>query len=64
VVRDVSDASLILTDQDTGQPDTFIGDPALGLFDGVNLGDQVDVTYHQSAAGDVADAVDDQAWDN
>jgi hypothetical protein len=64
VVSDASDASLILTDQDTGQPDTFIGDPDLGLFVGVNPGDQVDVTYHQSAVGDVADAVDDQAWGN
>ena len=36
----------------------------MGLFDGVNPGDEVDVTYHQSAAGDVADAVDDHAWDN
>jgi hypothetical protein len=64
VVSVVSDSSLTLTDQDTGQPDTFIGDPDLGLFDGVNPGDEVDVTYHQSAAGDVADAVDDQVWDN
>jgi hypothetical protein len=64
VVSVVSDSSLTLTDQGTGQPDTFIGDPDLGLFAGVNPGDQVDVTYHQSAAGDVADAVDDQAWDN
>lgn len=63
-VSDVSDVSLTLTDQDTEQPDTFIGDPDLGLFDGVNPGDEVDVTYHQSAAGDVADAVDDQVWDN
>jgi hypothetical protein len=64
VVSVVSDSSLTLTDQDTGQPDTFSGDPDLGLFDGVNPGDEVDVTYHQSAAGDVADAVDDQVWDN
>ncbi len=64
VVSAVSAAGLTLTDEDTGQPDTFTGDPDLGLFDGVNPGDQVDVTYHQSAAGDVADAVDDQVWDN
>jgi hypothetical protein len=64
VVSDVSDGSLTLTDPAIGQPDTFIGDPDLGLFDGVNPGDQVDVTYHESAAGDVADAVDDQVWDN
>jgi hypothetical protein len=63
-VSAVSDGSLTLTDQDTGQPDTFTADPEMGLFDGVNLGDQVDVTYHQSAGGDVADAIDDQVWDN
>jgi hypothetical protein len=63
-VSAVSDSSLTLTDQDTGQPDTFIGDPDLGLFDGVNPGDQVDLIYHQSATGDVADAVDDQVWDD
>ncbi len=64
VVTNVSDGSLTLTDQATGQADTFIGDPAMGLFDGVNPGDEVDVTYHASAAGSVADAVDDQVWDN
>lgn len=64
VVSDVSDVSLTLTDQATGQPDTFIGDPDMGLFDGVNPGDQVNVTYHESAGGWVADAVDDQVWDN
>jgi hypothetical protein len=64
VVSGVSDGSLTLTDQATGQPDTFIGDPEMGLFDGVNPGDQVDVTYHESASGFVADAVDDQVWDN
>jgi hypothetical protein len=64
VVTAVSDGGLTLTDQATGQPDSFVGDPDVGLFDGVNPGDQVDVTYHQAAAGDVADAVDDEAWDN
>jgi hypothetical protein len=64
VVSALSDGSLTLTDDDTGQPDTFSADPVLGLFDGVNPGDEVDVTYHQSASGYAADAVDDQAWDN
>ena len=63
VVSAVSDGSLTLADDATGQPDTFSGDPDLGLFDGVNAGDHVDVTYHQSAAGLVADAVGDDAWD-
>jgi uncharacterized protein DUF5666 len=62
VVSAVSDASLTLVDDATGQPDTFSGDPDLGLFDGVTPGDEVDVTYHQSAAGLVADAVGDDAW--
>lgn len=63
-VSAVSDASLTLVDDATGQPDTFSGDPDLGLFDGVSAGDHVDVTYHQSAAGMVADAVGDDAWDD
>lgn len=64
VVSMVSDASLTLTDDATGQLDTFSADPDAGLFEGVTPGDEVDVTYHQSAAGYVADAVDDQGWDN
>jgi hypothetical protein len=63
-VSAVNEGSITLTDQDTGLADTFTADPEMGLFDGVNPGDQVDVTYHQSAAGDVADAIDDQVWDN
>jgi hypothetical protein len=61
-VSAVSDASLTLVDDATGQPETFSGDPDVGLFDGVNADDAVDVTYHQSAAGPVADAVADDAW--
>lgn len=65
-VTSVSSNSLTITDSNTGQPDTFIADPNNGLelctyaFDGVHAGDQVDVTYHQTAAGLVADSVDDQ----
>jgi hypothetical protein len=62
VVSSVSDASLTLVDDATGQPDTFSGDPDMGLFDGVVPGDEVDVTYHQSTGGLVADAVGDDAW--
>jgi hypothetical protein len=62
VVSAVSDASLTLVDDATGQPDTFSADPEMGVFDGVLPGDEVDVTYHQSASGLVADAVGDDAW--
>jgi len=64
-VTAVSSSNLTLTDSTTGQPDTFIADPNNGLqlstyaFDGIHVADQVDVTYHQTAAGLVADSVDD-----
>jgi hypothetical protein len=64
VVSAVSDAGLSIVDDNTGQTDTFSSDPDMGLFDGIAPGDEVDVTYHESAAGNVADAVDDDAWDN
>jgi Domain of unknown function (DUF5666) len=64
VVSTVSDATLTVLDDATGQPDSFSADPEMGLFDGVTPGDQVDVTYHESAAGYVADAVDDEVWDS
>jgi hypothetical protein len=64
-VTSVSATSLTITDGSTGQPDTFIADPNNGLqlstyaFDGVHVGDKIDVNYHQTAAGLVADCVDD-----
>jgi hypothetical protein len=64
VVSTVSDSALSLLDNRTGQTDTFSADPEMGLFDGIVPGDEVDVTYHQAAAGNVADAVGDDAWDN
>jgi hypothetical protein len=64
VVSTVSDTTVSIVDDVTGQPDTFSADPDMGLFDGVAPGDEVDVTYHQSAAGPVADAVSDDAWDS
>jgi hypothetical protein len=64
VVSTVSADSITIADGITGQPATFSGDPDLDLFDGVNPGDEVDVTYHQSALGLVADAVGDTAWDD
>jgi hypothetical protein len=64
-VTAVSAQSVTITDSSTGASETFIADPSSGLelctyaFDGVHVGDQIDVTYHQSAAGLVADSVDD-----
>lgn len=64
VVSAVSDGSLTLTDSGSGQAIAFTADPADQLFAGVTAGDEVDVTYHQSAGGDVVDGVDDQSSDN
>jgi hypothetical protein len=60
-VTAVSDSSLTVTDQ--GQSFTFTADPSQGVFDGVSVGDEVDVTYHMSSSQPVADAVDDQSTD-
>jgi hypothetical protein len=57
-VTSVSDGSITITDP-TGQQHTFTANPASGMFDGVALGDLVDVTYLQSLAGLVADVVGD-----
>jgi hypothetical protein len=65
-VTAVSSKSVTITDSGSGQPETFTADPSQGLqlstyaFDGVHVGDQIDVTYHQTASGLVADCVDDQ----
>jgi hypothetical protein len=40
---------------------TFTADPSQGMFDGVALGDSIDVTFHQSAGQFVADSVSDQS---
>lgn len=66
IVTSVSSSRLTITDSSTGQSEVFIADPASGLqlstyaFDGMHVGDQADVNYHQTAAGLVADSVDDQ----
>ena len=59
VVTSVSDGSLTITDDASGQSETFTADPGAGLFDGIALGDQIDVTWHQSGAQTVADNVND-----
>ena len=58
-VTDVSAGSMTATDDQTGQPVTFVTDPGDSVFDGVAVGDQVDVTYHQSGDQQVAESVDD-----
>jgi hypothetical protein len=57
-VTAVSGASLTFTDSGSGQPVTVTADPSAGVFDGLAIGNQVDVNYHQSGAQLVADAVD------
>jgi Domain of unknown function (DUF5666) len=64
VVSTVSDGAVTIVDDSNGQTETFSADPDMDLFDGITPGDEVDVTYHEAAAGDVADAVGDDAWDN
>ena len=63
-VTAVSSAGITVAGQGGGAPLTIAADPAQGLFDGILAGDEVDVTYHQSANGPVADSVDDQSWDS
>jgi hypothetical protein len=60
-VTAVSDGSLTITDDQTGQPETFVADPADGLFDGIAVGDHVDVNSHQSGGQLVVDSVEDQS---
>lgn len=57
-VTDVSGGSMTITSDETGQPVTFVADPSEAVFDGVSVGDQVDVTYHQSGSQNVAESVD------
>jgi hypothetical protein len=63
-VTAVNATSMTITDSNTGQPDTFAASPN-GVqvdgpsFQGVSVGDQVDVTYHTSAGQMVADSVCD-----
>jgi hypothetical protein len=66
VTTSASGGSLTITDGDTGQSETFSADPSNGVqinaraFNGVSVGDQIDVTYHQSAGQLIADTVTDQ----
>ena len=64
-VTAVSASSMTITDDSTGASDTFVNDPSVGVdlsgsaFDGVQVGDQVDVSYHVSNGAWVADDVSD-----
>lgn len=57
-VTAASDGSLTITDDGTGHAVTFTAEPDSGTFDGVAVGDSVDVNYHQSGSQLVADGVD------
>ncbi len=57
-VSAVSAGSVTLVEDGTGRTVTFVADPADDVFDGILTGQHVDVTYHQGAAGLVADDVE------
>lgn len=67
VVTAVNATSVTITDAQTTQPDTFIADPAGGLqvtsdaFTGIAVGDNIEVSFHTTATGLVADTVTDPA---
>ena len=57
VVSAVTDNSLTITDSGSGQSDTFVSAPQgeddqVGSFNGIQVGDQVDVTYHTAGGPD------------
>ena len=64
-VTAVRSRSVTIIDADTGRSKRFVADPSQGpqlctyAFDGVHVGDQIDVTFHQSPTGMVADSVSD-----
>ena len=62
-VSAVSAGSITVVDGDTGKAVTFNADPAEQLFDGVAVGDTVDVTSHQAGSLPVVDNVDDLTAD-
>jgi hypothetical protein len=63
VVTAVSAGSVTITDDSTGVSETYTADPTQQMFQGVNVGDDIDVTWHQAASQMVADAVDDLTQD-
>ena len=59
VVTSVGAGALAITDGITGHTDSFTADPSEALFDGIEVGDEVDVTVHSSSGQQVVDNVDD-----
>jgi hypothetical protein len=59
-VTAVSVGSITITDVNTRQPDTITADPSQAVFAAVAIGDQIDVTYHESSGQLIADAISDQ----
>jgi hypothetical protein len=66
VTTAMGSGSLTIIDDNNGQSETFNADPSNGVqinahaFNGVSGGDQIDVSYHQSAGQLVADVVTEQ----
>jgi hypothetical protein len=58
MVTDVSAGSITIVDSNN-QFETFTDDPSNETFDGINEGDQVDVSYHLSNGKPVVDSVSD-----
>lgn len=64
VVTAVNAKHLTIADSTTGEPDVFVADPG-GLeissdaFTGITVGDYVDICFHTTAAGLVADEISD-----
>jgi hypothetical protein len=55
----VDGGEIVIVNSTTGLPQTFTDDPANGSFDGINVGDQVDVSYYYSSGKVVVDSVRD-----
>jgi hypothetical protein len=62
-VTAVDGGSVTLTNADTGSPVTFTADVSEQMFQGVAVGDQIDVTFHVAGGQQVVDNVDDQTAD-
>jgi hypothetical protein len=64
IVTAVSANSLTIADSTTGEPDVFVADTggiqlSTDAFTGISVGDDVDISFHTTAAGLVADSVTD-----
>jgi hypothetical protein len=59
VVSAVSAGSVTITDSTTGKPRTFTDDPSNDTFEGISVGDRVDVSYYYSNGYIVVDYVTD-----